>query len=46
MSERKKKTFASVSEIIANGINRENAVIREWDRVYCELAKEILDKGE
>jgi len=46
MNERKKKNFTSVSEIITNGINRENAVIREWDRVYCELAKEILDKGE
>ena len=43
---RKKKQFTSVSEIIVNGINKENAVIRQWDRVYCELAKEILEKGE
>ena len=43
---REKKTFTSVEEIMKNGINRDNAVVREWDRVYCNLAKEILDKGE
>lgn len=43
---REKKTFTSVEEIMNNGINRDNAVVREWDRVYCNLAKEILDKGE
>ena len=46
MEEIKKKTFTSVEEIMNNGINRDNAVVREWDRVYCNLAKEILDKGE
>jgi len=44
--KREKKSFTSVEEIIKNGINRDNAIVREWDRVYCELAKEILDKGE
>ena len=36
--------------MIINGqeyrINRENSVVREWDRVYCELLQKILDEGE
>lgn len=27
-------------------INRENAVVRQWDKVYCELLKKILSEGE
>lgn len=27
-------------------INRENAIVRTWDRVYCELLKQILSEGE
>ena len=26
-------------------INRENAVVQEWDKVYCELLQKILDEG-
>lgn len=26
-------------------INRENAVVRQWDKVYCELLQKILDEG-
>lgn len=27
-------------------INRENAIVREWDKIYCNLLKEILKEGE
>ena len=27
-------------------INRENAIVREWDRIYCNLLKKILKEGE
>jgi len=27
-------------------INRDNCVIRDWDKVYCELLKKILKEGE
>lgn len=27
-------------------INRENSVVRKWDKVYCELLKKILKEGE
>jgi len=27
-------------------INRDNCVIRDWDKVYCELLKKILNEGE
>lgn len=27
-------------------INRENSVVRKWDKVYCELLQKILDEGE
>lgn len=27
-------------------INRENAIVRKWDRVYCQLLKKILKEGE
>ena len=46
MEEVKKKEFTSVDEIIRNGINRENAIIRDWDKIYCQLAKETLDSNE
>lgn len=46
MEQREKKNFTDIEEIMFNGINRENAVIRKWDKIYCELAKEILEKGE
>ena len=36
--------------MIINGqeyrINRENSVVRQWDRVYCQLLKKILKEGE
>lgn len=36
--------------MIINGkeykINRENSVIRDWDKVYCNLLKKILKQGE
>lgn len=36
--------------MIINGkeykINRENSVIRDWDKVYCQLLKKILKEGE
>lgn len=43
---REKKNFTSVEEIITNGINRDNAIVRDWDRIYCNLAQDILDNGE
>lgn len=47
MSEiKEKKKFTSVEEIICNGINRDNAIVREWDRIYCNLAQDIFDNGE
>ena len=46
MEKLEKKQFTSVEEIMHNGIHRENAIVRQWDKIYCELAKEILDKGE
>ena len=27
-------------------INRENCVVRKWDKVYCQLLKKILKEGE
>lgn len=27
-------------------INRENSIVRNWDKVYCELLKQILEEGE
>ena len=36
--------------MIINGqeyrINRENSVVRQWDKVYCKLLKKILKDGE
>lgn len=41
-----KKKFTSVNDILNNGINRNNAIIRKWDKIYCELAQDILKKGD
>ena len=27
-------------------INRENAIVRKWDKVYCQLLRKILKEGE
>ncbi len=27
-------------------INRENAIVRKWDKIYCQLLKKILKEGE
>ncbi len=27
-------------------INRDNAIVRNWDRIYCDLLKKILKEGE
>ena len=27
-------------------INRENAIVRKWDRIYCQLLKKILKEGD